>query len=87
MCVGVAASGHHKALAGVVHHLGLAIFNIGFGASLVAYIDVLAVCHGKGFYNLVAFGSEDLTIDHKVGTILYRRRLFLDKNFFILFKN
>ena len=49
----VATARHHKPLAGIVHHLGLAFFDIGLGTRLVAYIDVLAVLHGKGFHNLV----------------------------------
>ena len=67
----VAAAGHHKSLTAIVHHLGLAIFNIGFGTRLVTYIDVFSVLYGKCFYHLIAFGSENLAIDHKVGDGLF----------------
>ena len=50
-----------------VAHLGLSIFNVGFSSRLVTYIDVLTVLHSKGFYHLVAFGSEYLVIDYEVG--------------------
>ena len=68
--VAVAAAGHDESLACVVYYLGLAFLNEGLGSSLVAYIDVLAVFHGKGFYYLVAFSGENLAIDHEVGTII-----------------
>lgn len=55
-------------LASVVYHLGLALLDQGFGTSLVAYIDILAVLHGKGFHHLIAFGGKNLAIHHKVGT-------------------
>ena len=67
MRVTVAAAGHLKALVGVVHYFGLACLNKWFGAFLVAYIDILAVLHGKRFNNLIVFGSKDLTIDHEIG--------------------
>ena len=70
MGMSVAAAGHDESLACVVYYLGLAFLNEGLGASLVAYIDVLAVFHGKGFYYLVAFSGENLAIDHEVGTII-----------------
>ena len=68
--VTIAATGHDESLAGVVYHLGLALLNIGFGSSLVAYIDILAVLHSEGFNNLISLRSENLAIDHKVGTIV-----------------
>ena len=64
----VAAAGHYKSLACVVYHLCLAFLHVGFGTSLVAYVDVLAVLHGKGFDDLVVLGRENFAIDHKVGT-------------------
>ena len=71
--VTVAAARHHKSLASVVHHLGLACFHVGLGTRLVTNIDVLAVLHGKGFYHLITLGCEDLTKDHEVGTAFYYR--------------
>ena len=68
MGVTVAATGHHKPLPSIVHHLGLSLFNKGFGAFFITYIDILAVLHGKGFYHLIVLRSEDFAIDHKVGT-------------------
>ena len=71
MGVTVAATRDHKTFAGIVHHLGLALLNKDFGSLLVTYIDILTVFHGKGFYNLIAFRSEYLTINHKVGAGLF----------------
>ena len=71
MCVTITATGHHKSLGGIVHHLGLACFNKCFDAFLVAYIDILTIFHRKGFDNLIVFGSENLTIDHKVSAGFY----------------
>ena len=68
MRVTVATARHHQALASIVHYLGLAGFNESLGSCLVAYIDVLAVLHGKGFDNLIVLGSENLAIDHEVCT-------------------
>ena len=68
MGVTVAAAWYHQPLVGIVHHLGLALFYKGFGSRLVAYIDILAVLHGKGLYHLVALGGVNLAIDHKVGS-------------------
>ena len=68
MGVTVAATRHHKPLPSIVHHLGLSLFNKGFGSCLVAYIDILAVLHGECFYHLIVLRSEDFAIDHKVGT-------------------
>ena len=68
MGMAVAAAGHHKSLASVVHHLGLALFYKGFGPCLVAHIDVHAVLHGEGFHHLTRFGGKYLAIDHEVGT-------------------
>jgi hypothetical protein len=70
MGMSITTARHHKPLSCIVHHLGLAISDISFGTRLVAYINVLAVLHGKCLYNLIAFGSEDLAVDHEVGTIL-----------------
>ena len=68
--VSVAAAGHHKTLSAIVHHLGLTLFHKGFGSSLVTYINILAVLHGKGLNNLVTLGGIDLSIDHEVGTVV-----------------
>ena len=70
MGMSITTARHHKALSCIVHHLSLSFFDISFGTSLVADIDVLAILHGKGFHNLITFGSEDLAVDHEVGTIL-----------------
>ncbi len=70
MCVAIAATGHHKTLVAVVYHLSLALFYEGPGSRLIAYIDILAVLHCKGFYNLIAIGGENLAIDYKVGTAI-----------------
>ena len=64
----IAAARHHKTLSGVIHHLGLSLFHEDFGSRLVTDIDILAVLHSKGFHNLAAVGSEDLAIDHEVGS-------------------
>ena len=60
VCKTVAAARHHKPLAGIVHHLGLAFFDIGLGTRLVAYIDVLAVLHGKGFHHLITHSRRSV---------------------------
>ena len=66
--VTITAAWHYKTLVGVVHHFGLTLFHKGFGSRLVAYIDILTVLHGKGFYHVVALGGVNLTIDHEVGS-------------------
>lgn len=38
----IAAFWHHKPLADIVHHLGLAFLDEGFASRLVTYIDALA---------------------------------------------
>ena len=68
--VTIAAARHHKTLSAIVHHLGLTLFHKGCGSSLVAYIDILAILHGKGLNNLVTLGGIDLSIDHEVGARL-----------------
>ena len=71
MGVAVTAAGHHKTLACIIDHFGLTCLNIGLSTFLVAYINVLAVFHRKGFNDLIVFGSENLAIDHEVGTFIY----------------
>ena len=78
MGVAVTAGRHHEPLASIVYNLGLTCLNKGFDAILVAYIHVLAVFYRKGFDNLIVLGSEDLTIDHKVGTGLCIRHVSSD---------
>ena len=78
MGVTIAATGHHKALASVVNYFGLAGFNIGFGAFLVAHIHKLAVFHRKGLCHRLFIGRENLAINHKVGfykTLIHRINL------------
>ena len=68
MGVTIAAAGHHESLASVIDDLGLTFLNKDLGSSLVANIDVLTILHSEGFNNLIVVGSENLAIDHEVGS-------------------
>ena len=68
MRMAVAAGRHHKSLTGMINKLGPSRFNKSFGSLPVADIDVPAVLYGKCFRKLIAFGGEDFTVDHEIGT-------------------
>ena len=77
MGVTVATAGHHESLVGVVHHFGLACFNVDLSSLLVAYIDILAIFYGKRLNNFSTFRSENLTINHEVCTGIHNWDVFL----------
>ena len=68
MSVAVSTAGHYETFAGVVNNFSLPFFDERLRAFPVAYVDVLPVFNGKSFHNLVAFGSENLSVDNEVCT-------------------